>query len=76
MCHGKQNRMNLSFHLSQKAFEMKKIIILSDTVEPRINLVSHLKELFPECEIQIITYRSESIEEGMITETTVFNLNK
>ncbi|MFO7556941.1 MAG: hypothetical protein R6W88_17220 [Desulfobacterales bacterium] len=55
---------------------MKKIIILSDTVEPRIDLVSHLKELFPECEIQILTCRSESIKEGMITETTVFNLNK
>lgn len=49
---------------------MKKIIILSDTGEARIDLVSHLKELFPECEIQIRTCRSESIEEGMITETT------
>jgi hypothetical protein len=51
---------------------MKKIIILSDTGKAHIDLISHLKELFPECEIQILTYRSSSIIEGMITETTVY----
>lgn len=51
---------------------MKKIIILSDTGEARIDLVSHLKELFPECEIQILTCRSKSIEEDMITEISEF----
>jgi hypothetical protein len=55
---------------------MKKIIILSDAVEPRYGLVSHLKELFPECEIQVVQRRSESIKEDMITAATVFNLNK
>ena len=45
---------------------MKKIIILSDTGEPPDGLVSHLKALFPECEIQILPRRSEIIEEGMI----------
>lgn len=55
---------------------MKKIIILSDTGEARIDLVSHLKELFPECEIQILTCRSKSIEEGMFTETTGFKERK
>ena len=55
---------------------MKKIIILSDAVEPRYGLLSHLKELFPECEIQILPRRSEIIEEGMITAPTILNLNK
>jgi len=55
---------------------MKKIIILSDTGEPRYGLVSRLKELFPECEIQILPHRSESIEEGMITEAKAFKLKK
>jgi hypothetical protein len=68
--------MRLSFHQLQKAFGMKKIIILSDTGEPRYGLVSRLKELFPECEIQILPHRSESIEEGMITEAKAFNLKK
>ena len=52
---------------------MKKIIILSDTDETRIDMISSFKELFPECEIQIITYQSKSIDEGMIIETTSFN---
>jgi hypothetical protein len=52
---------------------MKKIIILGDTSKVRIELVSYLKELFPECEIQITTHQSKSIEEeGRITEITVF----
>jgi hypothetical protein len=52
---------------------MKKIIILSQNGEARFNLVSYLKELFPECEIQITTHQSKSIEEeGRITEITVF----
>lgn len=55
---------------------MKKIIILSDTDNPRFGLVSHLKELFPECEIQIIHRHPESIEEDMLTESTVISLNK
>ena len=55
---------------------MKKIVILSDAVEPRNNLVSHLKELFPECEIQILPRRSENIVERMITTETVFSKNK
>jgi late competence protein required for DNA uptake (superfamily II DNA/RNA helicase) len=55
---------------------MKKIIILSDAVEPRLNLVSHLKKLFPECEIQILPHRSENIEERMIIAATVFSKNK
>jgi hypothetical protein len=52
---------------------MKKIIILSDTGEPRNGLVSRLKELFPECEIQIITRPSKSIEESMITVPAAVN---
>ncbi|MGD9082729.1 MAG: hypothetical protein PVJ50_05350 [Desulfobacterales bacterium] len=55
---------------------MKKIIILSDTGEPRYGLVSHLKELFPECEIQILLRRSKNVEERVITATTVFKENK
>lgn len=51
---------------------MKKIIILSDTGKVRIDMISSLKELFPECEIQIITYQSKSIEEDIITEITGF----
>jgi hypothetical protein len=68
--------MNLSYRQFQKAFKMKKIILLSDTGEARIDLVSHLKELFIECEIQILTYRSKSIEEGMITEIKGFKERK
>jgi hypothetical protein len=55
---------------------MKKIIILSDTGKVRMDMISSFKELFPECEIQIITYQSKSIDEGMIIETTSFNLGK
>ena len=55
---------------------MKKIIILSDAGKARIDMVSSLKELFPECEIQIITYNSKSIDEDMIIETTSFNLSE
>ena len=55
---------------------MKKIIILSDTGKVCINMISSFKELFPECEIQIITYQSKSIDEGMIIETTSFNLSE
>ena len=55
---------------------MKKIIILSDTGKVRINMISSFKELFPECEIQIITYQSKSIDEVMIIETTSFNLSE
>jgi len=55
---------------------MKKIVILSDTGKARIDMVSSLKELFPECEIQIITYNSKSIDEDMIIETTSFNLSE
>lgn len=51
---------------------MKKILILSDTGETSIDLVSHLKELFPECEIQILKYPSISIEEGIIAEIMGF----
>ena len=50
---------------------MKKIIILSDASKDRIELVSYLKELFPECEIQIITHQSKSVDEGMIIEQRV-----
>jgi hypothetical protein len=60
----------------QKAFEMKKIIILSDTDKSRYGLVSHLKELFPECEIQILQRRPERAEESMIAAAPVFELNK
>jgi hypothetical protein len=55
---------------------MKKIIILNDTSKVRIGLVSHLKELFPECEIQIVTYQAKSMDEGMIIETSRINLNE
>ena len=55
---------------------MKKIIILSDAVEPRYGLLSHLKELFPECEIQIIPRKSQNIEERMISATTFFKKAK
>jgi hypothetical protein len=55
---------------------MKKIIILSDASKARIELVSYLKELFPECEIQIITYQSKRVDEDMIIETSSFNLNE
>lgn len=58
------------FSQLQKEFEMKKIIILSGTGETRIDLVSHLKGLFPECEIQILKYRFDSIEQDIITEIT------
>jgi hypothetical protein len=68
--------MHLSFYQLQKVFGMKKIIILSDTGDPRYGLVSRLKELFPECEIQILPRRSQNVEEGMITEAKVFNLKK
>jgi len=43
---------------------MKKIIILSDTGKVRIDMISSFKELFPECEIQTITYQSKSIDKG------------
>ena len=46
---------------------MKKIIILSQNSEARLDLVSYLKELFPECEIQILTYLSKSIGEDRTT---------
>jgi len=55
---------------------MKKILILSDSGEDRVGLVSRLKDLFPECEIQILRQTSESNEADIITETTVFNLKK
>ena len=55
---------------------MKKIIILNHAGKARIDLVSHLKELFPECEIQIITYQSKSNDECIIIGTTSFNMNK
>jgi hypothetical protein len=54
---------------------MKKIIILSDTDNPRFGLVSQLRELFAECEIQIIHRHPESIEEDMPTESTVISLS-
>ena len=54
---------------------MKKIVILSDTDEPRFDLVSHLEQLFPECEIQIIQHRPESIEEDMVTASSVIRLS-
>jgi hypothetical protein len=59
----------------QKAFGMKKIIILSDTDNPRFGLVSQLKKMFPECEIKIIHRHPESIEEDMPTESTVISLS-
>jgi hypothetical protein len=55
---------------------MKKIIILSDGSKGRIDLVSHLKELFPDCEIQIVPYQSKSFDEDMIIGTTSFNLSE
>ena len=51
---------------------MKKIIILSDTGKPRYGLVSHLKKLFPECEIQILQRHSEDVEEDMMEQTEFF----
>lgn len=56
----------------KKVLEMKKIIILSDTGDARSDLISFLKELFPECEIQILSYRSKSVEEGLVTALTGF----
>ena len=44
---------------------MKKIIILSDTGKPRNGLLSQLKKLFPECEIQILPRHGEDVEEDM-----------
>lgn len=64
---------SIFFRLFQKAFKMKKIIILSDTYINRIDMVSSLKELFPECEIQILIYQLKSIDEGMTIETMSFN---
>jgi hypothetical protein len=55
---------------------MKKIIILSDTGEPRYGLASYLKTLFPECEIHILPRRSKITETPMIRAATVFNPNK
>ena len=55
---------------------MKKIVILSDTGEALIDLGSHLKELFPECDIQILTRQSKSIDEGMIIEIKGFKERK
>jgi hypothetical protein len=54
---------------------MKKIIILSDTDEPRYGLISHLKKLFPEFEIQIFPRRFENIEEDTITAARSLSLN-
>ena len=51
---------------------MKKIIILSDTGKPRYGLVSHLKRLFPECEIQILSRKAEIVEEEMREQTGFF----
>lgn len=51
---------------------MKKIIIISDSDEIRIDIVSHLEELFPGCEIQILKYRSNSIEKGIVIGMTEF----
>ena len=55
---------------------MKKIIILSQNAEARFNFVSYLKKLFPECEIQIITHQSKSVDEDIIIEKTSFNLRE
>ena len=44
---------------------MKKIIILSDTGKTGYGLVSHLKRLFPECEIQILPRPDEDVEKDM-----------
>ena len=51
---------------------MKKIIILSDTGKPRYGLVSHLRKLFPECEIQILPRHDEDVEEDMMEQTGFF----
>jgi hypothetical protein len=48
---------------------MKKIIILRDTCDTHIDLLSYFKKLFPECEIQVLTCRPGRIEEGIITES-------
>ena len=53
---------------------MKKIIILSDTSKPRYGLISHLKKLFPECEIQIFPRRFANIEDDMIIAKKGFRL--
>lgn len=55
-------RQVYSFQWVQKALEMKKIIVLCETGEPRYELISLLKKLFPECEIQILLRRFGSIE--------------
>jgi hypothetical protein len=54
---------------------MKKIIILSDTGKLRYGLVSQLKKLFPECEIQILPRHAEDIEEDMMEQEAFFNGN-
>jgi hypothetical protein len=51
---------------------MKKIIILSDTGKPRCGLISNLKRLFPECEIQVLPRHVEDVEEDMMEQTGVF----
>ena len=55
---------------------MKKIIILSDTGQSRYGLVSQLKKLFPECEIQIFQRRFNSIEKYKTSADRVFDENK
>jgi len=55
---------------------MKKIIILCNTDEPRYGLVSHLKELFPECEIQVLQRRFQSIKKYNTSTNRVFDENK
>jgi hypothetical protein len=52
---------------------MKKIIILSDTGEPRYGLVPQLKRLFPECEIQILPRYSKDVEEDMMEQSAFFS---
>jgi hypothetical protein len=54
---------------------MKKIIILSDTGEPRYGLVPQLKKLFPECEIQILPRHGKDDEEDMMEPSAFFNGN-
>jgi hypothetical protein len=54
---------------------MKKIIILSDTGEPRYGLVPQLKKLFPECEIQILPRHGKDVEEDMMEPSAFFNGN-
>ena len=51
---------------------MKKIIILSDTDKPRNGLLSQLKKLFPECEIQILARHGEEAEEDMMEQMGIF----